>query len=168
MLQVFSDPAPKREGQAKMIWEKKPWIRHLASRKTSGTLLLYASYTADEPVLSLIAAHVIQSARHAPTASRMIVLHHFCRQNIKNGSKAVVSMVQSLLYQLLAQLDESRPFGMAQFSCTPNDLCHLTELFESVLKSLHEASSVICVIDCLDPYCERSIDNICSGEARSS
>jgi hypothetical protein len=167
MLRIFRDLTLKKEGQVKLIWREKPWIRQLASRKMSGTLLLYTSHPTDECVLSLIAAHVIQSAQSAPTTPRMIVLYHFCSQSKKNGSEAVVSMAQSLLYQLLSQLDQSLPFGTAQFSCPLIDLYDLMDLFESVLKSLYEANCVICVIDCLSPYCDCSIDHKRAGEVKT-
>lgn len=91
----------------------------------------------------------------------MIILRHFCTENKKNAEHSVLNMVQSLLRQLLSHRNKSEPTDLPWRALAKPSLDSVREIFGECIKNLNKEIVVVCVIDGLHAYCNRS-----SGEAR--
>ena len=152
----------KQQGQVKLMWKQKPWIRQWASRAASCVLFLHGDGLSDEEILSYIAARILENAEKVRQPSKVIVLRHFCSENRKHGDRAVLIMIQCLLRQLLSQLYGADSLDLPSGTFSEIDSRSLTDTFEAVVRKLREDMTVICVVDSLHSYCDKS-----NSEARA-
>ena len=146
--------------QIKCIW-KQSYLRIWASKSASDVLFLYCDSLNDETVLSYIAAKVIRDAEVAQRSLKIVILRHFCTKNKQNAEDSVLVMLQSLLRQLLSYRDKSESTDLPSRALAKPSLESVREMFGELIKSLNKEMLVVCVIDGLHAYCNRS-----SGEAR--
>ena len=164
---VTHDLSIVQQGRVKAQWKEKPWIRDWARNATSCVLFLNGDSDEDGKVLSYISGRIIESAEAVQSATDLITLRHFCKQNRKNGDVAVQAMVQSFILQLLSSPSGSHLLEVPSHAFLPCDTDSLWTMLQDYIQMLPSQIKILCVIDGLQAYDGRSVEDRRAMEVES-
>ena len=95
------------------------------------------------------------------------MLHHFCKENRKNGDQAARIMMQSLLRQLISRShNASDSLDLSALKPSEIQLDSILSTFVAVVKKLRTDVTIVCILDNLQEYCNTTTREPCKHDAQ--